>query len=199
VQHHPGYLIGADALVSDTGYRTSDLVCVKAAPAATQYRPGQRVRRDLGTCIRLNVLVLGTVGENVPSMVLRRPCDQSSLACRPRAWGLEAGASLYLPARGLGSRAVLPAPSPRSGLSQLLLQLAFLLLQVGDPVLSGPRAHRAAACPVAWPAPSARPRHGPGAIPRYGWNTDPPGAAAHPSHHQAPRRKRPQSPACAAQ
>jgi hypothetical protein len=87
VQHHPGYLIGADALVSDTGYRTSDLVCVKAAPAATQYRPGQRVRRDLGTCIRLNVLVLGAVGENVPSMVLRRPCDQSSLACRPRAWG----------------------------------------------------------------------------------------------------------------
>jgi hypothetical protein len=46
VQHHPGYLIGADALVSDTGYRTSDLVCVKAAPAATQYRPG----RQRGCC-----------------------------------------------------------------------------------------------------------------------------------------------------
>jgi hypothetical protein len=29
---------------------------------------------------------------------------------------------------------------------------------------SGPRAHRAAACPVAWPAPPARPRHGPGAF-----------------------------------
>ena len=129
MQHHPGYLIGADAPVSDTGDRTSDLVCVKAAPASTQYRPGQRVRRDLGTCIRLNVLVLGLSESMFPPWFFGRRVINAVWPVAHELGGLEAGASLYLPARGLGSRAVLLAPSPRSGLSQLLLQLAFLLLQ----------------------------------------------------------------------
>jgi hypothetical protein len=67
-----------------------------------------------------------------------------------------------------------------AGLGQLLLQLPFLPLQAGNPLLTRPTG----VGPVAWPAPPAHPCRGPSATPRYGWDTGPPGVAVHPVRHR---------------
>src|SRR4030081_2272494 len=58
----------------------------------------------------------------------------------------------------LRARAVCLHLHHEAGLGQLLLQFAFLPLQSGDPLLARITLR---GCPVAWPAPPTRPRHGP--------------------------------------
>src|SRR2546421_10629511 len=79
-------------------------------------------------------------------------------------------------------RAVLPAPPPRSGPWPTPAPTVVSPAPAGR---YGHHAHPAAADPAARTTRPTRPHPGPDATPQYGWNTSPPGAAAHPSH---PRR-----------